>query len=281
MVEEPPRLLSPTDIGELARRHLIQPSKALGQNFVIDQNTIRRIVRLSEIAPTDRIIEVGAGVGTLTLALANAAAQVVAIELDRKLIPALTEVLDGAENVEVVVADAMKVDYSRLVGGGEARLVANLPYNIATPLVAKLLEEAPQISDFVIMVQKEAGMRFVAPPGSRTYGAVSVMVAYHCDAKLLGKVPPSVFWPVPKVESLLVRLTRRPAPVEVSFPDLMRVVRAAFGQRRKTVRNSLAAGLELSVDEVETAIRRAGIDPDARAESLGLKEFAQLAEGFR
>jgi 16S rRNA (adenine1518-N6/adenine1519-N6)-dimethyltransferase len=281
VVEEPPRLLSPTDIGELARRHLIQPSKALGQNFVIDQNTIRRIVRLSEIAPTDRIIEVGAGVGTLTLGLADAAAQVVAIELDRKLIPALTEVLDGALNVEVVVADAMKVDYSRLVGGGEARLVANLPYNIATPLVARLLEEAPQISDFVIMVQKEAGMRFVAPPGSRTYGAVSVMVAYHCDARLLGKVPPSVFWPVPKVESLLVRLTRRPAQVEVSFPDLMRVVRAAFGQRRKTVRNSLAAGLELPVDEVETAIRRAGIDPDARAESLGLKEFAQLAEVFR
>jgi 16S rRNA (adenine1518-N6/adenine1519-N6)-dimethyltransferase len=257
---------------------LIRPSKALGQNFVIDQNTIRRIVRLSEIAPTDRIIEVGAGVGTLTLGLADAAAQVVAIELDRKLIPALTDVLDGVDNVEVVVGDALKLDYSTLVGGGSARMVANLPYNIATPLIAKLLEEATQISDFVIMVQKEAGERLVAPPGSRTYGAVSVLVAYHCDAKILGKVPARVFWPVPKVESLLVRLTRRPAPVQVSFPDLMRVVRAAFGQRRKTVRNSLAAGLELPVDQVEAAIGRAGIDPDARAESLGLKEFAQLAE---
>lgn len=280
MVEEQPKLLSPTDIGDLARRHLIQPSKALGQNFVIDQNTIRRIVRLAGITPADRIIEVGAGVGTLTLALANAAAQVVAIELDRRLIPALTEVLSDLDNVEILVGDALKVDYSALFGGGSARLVANLPYNIATPLIATLLEQAPQVSDFVIMVQREAGERFVAPPGSRTYGAVSVLVAYHCHARILGKVPASVFWPVPKIESLLVRLTRRPAPVQVGCADLMKVVRAAFGQRRKTVRNSLAAGLELPVEEVEAAIKRAGIDPEARAESLGLTQFAKLTEAL-
>lgn len=265
----------------MARRHDIHPTKALGQNFVIDQNTIRRIVRLAEVEKTDRIIEVGAGVGTLTLALADAGAHVTAIELDRQLIPALTEVLAGLNNVEVVVADAMKVDYSSMVKDGECRLVSNLPYNIATPLIATLLEEVPRITDFVAMVQREAAERFVAPPGSKTYGAVSLLIAYHCEAKLLGKVPASVFWPAPKVESLIVRLTRRPAPVEVSCEELMRVVRAAFGQRRKTVRNSLAAVLECPVARVEEALVRAGIDPDTRAESLGLQEFAALTKAMR
>lgn len=279
MVEDGHRkLLGPREIRDLARRHGFSPSKALGQNFVVDQNTIRRIVRLAEIAPTDRVVEIGAGVGTLTLALAGAAASVIAVEIDRKLVPALEEVLGGAGNVELVVADALQVDYRSLLKGDEARLVANLPYNIATPLVAKLLEEVREIADLVIMVQREVAERFVAPPGSRTYGGISVLIAYHCDARLLGKIPSSVFWPVPKVESLLVRLTRRPPPVEVGFSELKPVVRAAFGQRRKTLRNSLAAGLELHVSKVEAAIRGAGLDPDVRAETLTLEEFAKLAE---
>jgi 16S rRNA (adenine1518-N6/adenine1519-N6)-dimethyltransferase len=281
VVEGRRKLLTPSDIGDLARRHEIRPSKALGQNFVIDQNTIRRIVRLSEISPGDRIVEVGAGLGTLTLALAEAAASVIAIELDRKLIPALEEVLSGLDNVEVVAGDALALDYPALLAGSAARMVANLPYNIATPLIAKLLEEVGGLTDFVIMVQKEVGERLVAPPGSKTYGAVSVLVAYHCDARPLGRVPRSVFWPAPKVDSLLVRLTRRTAPVEVSGPDLMRVVRAAFGQRRKTLRNSLAAGLERPAAEVESAIRGAALAPDARAEALSLEDFARLATAFR
>jgi 16S rRNA (adenine1518-N6/adenine1519-N6)-dimethyltransferase len=275
------KLLSPADVREIARRYGIVPSKALGQNFVIDQNTIRRIVRLAEVSPADRILEVGAGIGTLTLALAEAAEHVTAIELDRKLIPALEEVLKGAGNVQVVVGDAMELDYAGLVAGGANRLVANLPYNIATPLIATLLQERPEISDFVVMVQREAGERFVAPPGSRTYGAVSLLVAYHTEARVLGKVPASVFWPVPNVESLLVRLTRRPQPVDVESADLMRVVRAAFGQRRKTIRNTLASGLGLEVGEVEAALARAGVDPGARAESLGLEEFAGLVRALR
>ncbi len=275
------KLLSPADVREIARRYGIVPSKALGQNFVIDQNTIRRIVRLAEISTADRILEVGAGIGTLTLALAEAAEHVTAIELDRKLIPALEEVLQGAGNVKVVVGDAMDLDYAGLVAGGTSRLVANLPYNIATPLVATLLQERPEIEDFVVMVQREAGERFVAPPGSRTYGAVSLLVAYHTEARVLGKVPASVFWPVPNVESLLVRLTRRPQPVDVDSADLMRVVRAAFGQRRKTIRNTLASGLGLEVGEVEAALARAGVDPGARAESLGLEEFAGLVRALR
>ena len=281
MVEDAsPKLLSPSDIRELARRHSIQPSKALGQNFVVDQNTIRRIVRLAEVSSEDRVIEIGAGVGTLTLALAEAAAEVVAVELDRKLIPALEEVLNGAANVRVVAADALQLDYAAIAGEG-SRMVSNLPYNIATPLMAKLLHEVPQIADFVIMVQKEVGERLVSGPGSKSYAGISVLVAYHCETRTLGKVPPTVFWPVPKVESLLVRLTRRPPPVEVEDAELMRVVRAAFGQRRKTLRNSLAAGLDLPVADVEAAIALAGVAPDARAENLGLEEFAELAGALR
>jgi 16S rRNA (adenine1518-N6/adenine1519-N6)-dimethyltransferase len=275
------KLLSPADVREIARRYGIVPSRTLGQNFVVDQNTIRRIVRLAEVAPTDRVVEVGAGIGTLTLALAEAAEHVTAIELDRRLIPALEEVLEGVSNVAVVVGDAMELDYAPLVEGGVRRMVANLPYNIATPLVATLLQERPEISDFVIMVQREAGERFVAPPGSRTYGAVSLLVAYHTETRVLGKVPASVFWPVPNVESLLVRLTRRPQPVDVGGDELMRVVRAAFGQRRKTIRNTLASGLGLEVGEVEAALARAGVDPGVRAESLGLEEFAGLVRALR
>ena len=281
MVEGGFKLLSPTEIRDLARRYEIRPSKALGQNFVVDQNTIRRIVRLSDVTPNDRIVEVGAGLGTLTLALAHAAASVIAIELDRKLLPALEEVLRDAGNVRVVAGDAFVLDYPALLGTATARMVANLPYNIATPLMALLLQEVRALTDFVIMVQKEVGERLVALPGSKAYGAVSVLVAYHCDARALGRVPPSVFWPVPRVESLLVRLTRRPAPVEVSCPDLMRVVRAAFGQRRKTLRNALAAGLERPPGEVDSAIRGASVSPDARAETLSLEDFARLATAFR
>ncbi|HEX2148603.1 MAG TPA: 16S rRNA (adenine(1518)-N(6)/adenine(1519)-N(6))-dimethyltransferase RsmA [Actinomycetota bacterium] len=275
------KLLGPADIGELARRYGIVPTKALGQNFVIDQNTIRRIVRLAEIDPTDRIIEVGAGVGTLTLALAEAAAHVTAIELDRKLIPALEEVLRGTDNVKIVVGDAMELDFAPIVAGGAHRLVANLPYNIATPLIADLLLERPEIEDFVVMVQREAGERFVAGPGSKAYGSVSLLVAYHAHARLLGKVPASVFWPVPNVESLLVRLTRRPSMADVGAAELMRVVRAAFSQRRKTIRNTLASGLDMEAGEVEAALARAGIDPGLRAEALGLNEFAGLVRVLR
>jgi len=275
------RLLSPADIGDIARRYGITPSRSLGQNFVIDQNTIRRIVRLADIHPEDRVIEVGAGLGTLTLALAEAAERVTAIELDRKLIPALEEVLQGIRNVEVVVGDAMQIDYAPLVAAGMHRMVANLPYNIATPLIANLLEQRPEITDFVVMVQREAGERFVASPGSKTYGAVSLLVAYHAEARLLGKVPASVFWPVPNVESLLVRLTRRVPVVDVAGGELMRVVRAAFSQRRKTIRNTLSSGLGLSVGEVEAALALAGVDPGARAEALGLEEFAGLVRVLR
>jgi 16S rRNA (adenine1518-N6/adenine1519-N6)-dimethyltransferase len=273
-------LLTTTQIRDLARRHGFRPSKALGQNFVVDPNTIRRIVRLAEVSADDRVLEVGAGFGMLTVALAERAASVTAVEIDRRLLPALEEVVGGLGNVAIVAGDAMEIDLESLLGGREHRLVANLPYNIATPLLAGMLSDRPEIGDFVVMVQREVGERLIAPPGSKAYGGVSVLVAYHCTARLLGRIPPTVFWPAPIVESVLIRLSRRPPPVAVEPASLMRVVHAAFGQRRKTVRNSLAAGLGLAPDAVERAVAAAGLDPGARAETFGLEDFARLTEAL-
>lgn len=275
------KLLSPADVTDLARRHAITPSRARGQNFVIDPNTVRRIVRLAELSTSDRVIEVGAGFGSLTLALAEQVEHVTAIELDRRVTDALQEVIGAKENVTLLRADAMELDYAALTAGLPHRLVANLPYNVATPLIASLLREAPDIVDLVVMVQREAGERLVAAPGSKTYGAVSLLVAYHCEGRVLGKVPASVFWPAPHVESLLVRLTRRAPAVAVGDGELMKVVRAAFGQRRKTVRNAVAAGLGIPAAQVEAALAAAGLPAAARAESLDLKEFARLTEALQ
>jgi 16S rRNA (adenine1518-N6/adenine1519-N6)-dimethyltransferase len=239
------------------------------------------VVRLAEVVADDKVIEVGAGFGTLTLGLAAAASSVIAIELDRRLIPALREVVEGCPNVSVVEADAMSMDYSSLARTSPHRFIANLPYNIATPLIATLLEGAPAITDFVVMIQREVGERLAARPGSKSYGGISVLVTYHCRTAILGKVPPTVFWPAPKVESLLIRLERRPPIVGVGSAELMPVVRAAFSQRRKTVRNSLVAGLGQQADRVEEALRQAGVPPSARAESLGLEEFALIVEALR
>lgn len=243
---------------------------------MVDPNTIRRIVRLAELAPTDRVLEIGAGVGALTVALAGAAATVTALEIDRRVLAALHEVVGGLGNVTVVAGDAMDLDYHALLGGRPHRLVANLPYGIATPLVAGLLSDVPEIEDLVVMVQREVGERLVAPPGSKAYGAVSVLIAYHCDARLLGRVPAAVFWPVPAVESVLVRLSRRGVPAGVDPTRLMAVVHAAFAQRRKTVRNSLTSALGRPAEQVEAALAQAGIDPGLRAETLGLDEFSRL-----
>lgn len=227
------------------------------------------------------MVEVGAGLGALTVALAAAAAQVIAIEIDKRLVPAVEEVTRELPNVTIVTGDALDLDYRTLLKGGRHRFVSNLPYNIATPLTAKLVEEVGEIGDFVVLVQKEIGQRLVARPGSKAYGAVSVLIAYHCDGRMLGRVPPTVFWPQPEVESVIVHLVRRAPVVSVPLTELMSIVRAAFGQRRKTVRNALVSGLRAPAQEVEAALERAGLRPSARAEQLSLEEFASLAEAFR
>lgn len=263
---------------EIARKHGIRPSKRLGQNFLVDPNTVRKILRLAEVSPGDRVLEIGAGLGFLTVELAKRAETVIAVEFDRGLIAALNETLSGLTNVAVVRGDAMKLDYSSLLEGTGHRMISNLPYNLATPLVARLLESVPAIDDFVVMIQREVGERLVAPPGSKTYGAISVVVRYFAEGKVLSRVPPTVFWPRPKVESVVIRLKRRPSPVGMAFARIEPVVHAAFGQRRKIIRNSLAAGLSLPIGKVELALDSASVDPRARAETLSLEDFARIAE---
>jgi 16S rRNA (adenine1518-N6/adenine1519-N6)-dimethyltransferase len=270
-----PPLLTPASIRSLLDAHGLQPSRALGQNFLADPNTAERIARLAGVGPGDRVVEVGPGLGSLTLALHAAGASVVAVELDRHLVRALEAVVGGL-GVRIVVADALTTDWGEVLGlqTGWA-MVANLPYNIATPLVMRCLEEAPMIDRFLVMVQREVGERLAAPPGSRTYGAVSVRVAYYADAAVVGVVPPTVFVPRPKVESALVRLVRRETP-PVDVPDVERlftIVRAGFATRRKMLRRAL---LPVLGDRTAAVLERAGIDPAARAETLGLDAWAAL-----
>ena len=247
------------------------PSRALGQNFVIDPNTVRRIARLAEVGANDRVIEIGAGLGSLTLALAETGAAVTAVEIDRHLVPVLRENVAGT-GVTVVEGDAMRLDWPALLGAQEWSLVANLPYNVATPLVADLLDDVPAIRRMLVMVQKEVGERLAAGVGDEAYGAVSVKVAYWATAKVVGTVPPTVFVPKPKVDSALVAIERRTVPATDAPADrLFELVRAGFGQRRKMLRRSLAGLVGPEVFEA------AGVRPEARAEELDVLAWGRLA----
>jgi 16S rRNA (adenine1518-N6/adenine1519-N6)-dimethyltransferase len=265
--------VTPSEIRELLARHGIRPSRALGQNFLADPNTARRIVRLAELQPDERVVEVGPGVGSLTVALADAGVHVCAIELDRHLVPILEEVVAGRD-VEVVQDDAMRVDWNARLGDRPWVMVANLPYNVATTVVVRALETAPMIERLVVMVQREVGERLAAGVGDDAYGAVSVKVAYYATAKVVGTVSPNVFVPKPKVESALVRFVRHERP-PVSVRDVDRMfdlVRAGFATRRKTLRNTLEGRIDAE------RFARAQVDPQARAETLSLADWARLAD---
>jgi 16S rRNA (adenine1518-N6/adenine1519-N6)-dimethyltransferase len=270
-------VLTPTDVRALLSEHGLRPSRALGQNFLADPNTARRIARVAEVGPGDRVLEIGPGLGSLTLALAETGADVLALELDRHLVPVLRDVMAESPNVTVEAGDALAFDFgSRLAGQGWA-CVSNLPYNVATPVLLRLLTDVPQVDRFVVMVQREVGERLAATPGSRAYGAPSVRVAYHATARLCGAVPANVFVPKPKVESVLVCLERRREPaVAVSSPALMfELVHAGFAQRRKMLRRSLRPVLG---DRADAVLVSAGVDPSRRAESLALDEWAAVTE---
>ena len=252
----------------------LSPSRALGQNFVVDPNTVRRIARLAGVGPGDLVLEVGAGLGSLTLALAETVAEVVALEVDRHLIAPLRAAVEPA-GVRVVHANALEVDLEEVLAGRAAVVVANLPYNVATPVVVTLLERAPSVGRLLVMVQREVAERLAAGPGEPAYGAVSVRVAYFAEARVVGRVSASVFLPRPRVESSLVEIVRRARvavdPARVGEAELFEVVRTAFGQRRKMLRRSLAAWASEGVFE------RAGVDPTRRPEELSIEEFADLA----
>ena len=266
--------LTPGTVRDLLAAHGCRPSKALGQHFLADPNLARKIVRLADVQAGDRVVEIGPGIGSLTVALAEAGAQVVALELDRHLVPILTEVVEGSA-VEVVEGDAMTADFRALTGGGEWACVSNLPYNVATPMVMRLLDEFPEMTRCLVMVQREVGERIVAGPGTKAYGAVSVKVAYYAEARIVGTVAATVFVPPPNVASALVRLDRRAEPpVDVPSPQaLFALVRAGFGQRRKTLRRALAPALG---DRTEAVLAAAGVDNRTRAEELTLADWARV-----
>lgn len=275
-------LLTPSAVHALLADHGLRPRRALGQHFLADPNTARRIVRLAGIGDGAHVLEIGPGLGSLTRALAEVGAGVVALELDDRLASVLAATLAeagvDADAVRVEVGDALEVDLAGLLDGErtEWHSVSNLPYNVATPVVVRLLEEVPRVGYLLVMVQREVGERLAARPGSRAYGAVSVKVAYFADAEVAGAVPPTVFVPPPKVESVLVRMTRRAEPpVEVPSPArLFALVRAGFAQRRKMLRRSLRPALGDGAADVLTA---AGVDPSTRAEALSLSEWAAVA----
>lgn len=252
----------------------LAPRRSLGQNFVVDANTVRRIARLAGVGPGDHVIEVGAGLGSLTLALAETAAEVLAVEIDNHLVPILQDNTADCANVTVVHGDAMELDWHTLLAASPKwTLVANLPYNVATPLIADLLDFVPEITAMLVMVQKEVGERLVAAPRAEAYGAVSVKVAYWATGSVVGIVPPTVFLPRPNVDSALVRIDRRSEPAvgpEVSRDDLFALVRAGFGQRRKMLRRSLATLVDAE------AFAAAGVDPTARAEELDVHAWGRL-----
>ena len=267
-------------IRDLATRHGIRPTKSLGQHFLIDPNLARAIVADAGVAPGDRVVEIGAGLGSLTVALAAAGARVRAIEFDRMLIPALEEATAGLDGVEIVHADAMKVDWAAELASETWTVCANLPYNVAAPLVLTILEQAPTVGLAVVMVQREVGERFAATPGQEGYGAVSVRVAYRAAATIVRRVPASVFWPRPKVASVVVRLDRLDTlPVGADPERLWRVVDAGFAERRKTMRNALRRiGLDLAA--ADAVLASCGVASSARAEELDLATFAAIGEAL-
>ncbi len=255
-------------------RHGIAPSRALGQNFVVDHNTIAGVVRAAELLPGCSVVEIGPGLGSLTAALADEARRVLAVEADRHLLAPLREVV-SAPNVEIVHADATTPEWRAKLGPSERRwvLVANLPYNIAVPLLIDLLDTEPRIEAFTVMVQKEVAERLVAPAGTKAYGIPTLKVAYWCEARIVRSVPPTVFHPRPRVSSAVVRLVRLPAPAVSADPDCMfSLIRTAFGQRRKMLRRSLAT--HLTPDH----FAQAAISPTARPEQLTLAEWARLTD---
>jgi 16S rRNA (adenine1518-N6/adenine1519-N6)-dimethyltransferase len=258
----------------------VHPSKSLGQNFVVDPNLTDRIARLAAVGPGDQVLEVGPGLGSLTLALHATGAEVTAIEIDHRLAEVLVETLPG--DVRVIRADALEIDIGALYGSSVdpvVTMVANLPYNVATPLVMGVLESSPIVRRLVVMVQREVAERFAAPPGSKVYGAVSARIAYFATTSVAMLVPPEVFFPKPNVASAVIEITRRDTPAVdpalASYEEIVTLLRHGFGSRRKMLRGSLAGLVSAEV------FAAAGVEPTMRAEQLGILEWGKLARWRR
>ena len=277
------RLSSHRATKEIVNKHNFKFSKSLGQNFLIDDNVIDKIIAGSRLSETDKIIEVGPGIGTLTREMGKTAQNVVAIEIDKTLIPILKETLADLDNVEVVNEDILKVDIQGLINekldGGPVKLIAKLPYYITTPIVMKFLEEDIPVTDIVVMVQKEVADRMNAKPSTKDYGALSVAVQYYCDTEIVAKAPRHMFVPQPNVDSIVIGLhVRSERKYKVDNEDIFfKTVKASFGQRRKTLLNSLGGLGFLTKDQIKEALQAANIDAKRRGETLSIDEFANLS----
>ncbi|HWU21396.1 MAG TPA: 16S rRNA (adenine(1518)-N(6)/adenine(1519)-N(6))-dimethyltransferase RsmA [Nocardioides sp.] len=277
------RLLGPAEVRELAARFDIRPTKQRGQNFVIDANTVRRIVRESGVTEGEVVLEVGPGLGSLTLALLEVGASVTAVELDEALAVALPGTIadfapDAADRLRVVHADALRV--TDVPGEPPTALVANLPYNVSVPVLLHLMALLPSLRHGLVMVQSEVADRLAAPPGSKTYGVPSAKAAWYAEVRRAGAIGRNVFWPAPNVDSGLVAWTHREPPTTaVSREEVFAVIDAAFAHRRKGLRGALRE-LAGSTEAAEAALGRAGIDPLARGEALGIEQFVAIAEGL-
>jgi len=284
--QEDEKILQPKIASREVTTHILKAfglhmSKKLGQNFLIDAGVVRGIVEAADVQPGDRVLEIGPGIGTLTQGLAEAGAEVHAVELDKKLPAVLKETLAAYDNVTIVPGDILKVDIPEIMGPRPFKVAANLPYYITTPILMALLERHLPITVMVTMVQKEVAERMIAEPGSKTYGALSVAVQYYTEPEIVLNVPPRSFIPAPEVDSVVIACHVRQTPAVQVIDEKMffRVVKAAFGQRRKTLSNALRGG-GFPKEQVRDAMEKAGIDLLRRGETLSLEEFGRLADAF-
>lgn len=283
------KLYAPSTIQAIKEKHNFQLSKSLGQNFITDKSVIERIVEGSGAGEDDLVIEIGPGIGVLTAEAAETAAKVVAIEIDKKLIPILAETLGEYDNVRVINSDILKTDINEIIReereagsfSGGVKIMGNLPYYITTPIIMGILEKGVEADSITIMMQKEVADRIKSSPGGKIYGAISVAVQYYCEVEQVASVPKEVFVPRPKVDSAVLKLSiRKERPVDlIDEKSFFACIKAGFGQRRKTLLNSLTGVNGLAKEEIKKILEEAGIEPARRAETLNIEEFAAIANG--
>lgn len=283
------KLYAPSTIQAIKERHNFQLSKSLGQNFITDKSVIERIVEGSDVGEDDLVIEIGPGIGVLTAEAAESVAKVVAIEIDKKLIPILAETLADYDNIRVINQDILKTDINEIIREereagsftGGVKIMGNLPYYITTPIIMGILEKGVEADSITIMMQKEVADRIKAAPGGKIYGAISVAVQYYCEVEQVASVPKEVFVPRPKVDSAVLKLSiRKERPVDlIDEKSFFACIKAGFGQRRKTLLNSLTGVNGLPKEDIKEILEAAGVDPARRAETLDINEFAAIANG--
>lgn len=283
------KLYAPSTIQAIKERHNFQLSKSLGQNFITDKSVIERIVEGSDVGEDDLVIEIGPGIGVLTAEAAEYAAKVVAIEIDKKLIPILAETLADYDNIRVINQDILKTDINEIIREereagsftGGVKIMGNLPYYITTPIIMGILEKGVEADSITIMMQKEVADRIKAAPGGKIYGAISAAVQYYCEVEQVASVPKEVFVPRPKVDSAVLKLSiRKERPVDlIDEKSFFACIKAGFGQRRKTLLNSLTGVNGLPKEDIKEILEAAGVDPARRAETLDINEFAAIANG--